>query len=51
MEHFDVIKDDPFKDENYTDSSIGDEKVKIQYFDVWGKLLLKHTKLSHGMVK
>ena len=39
MEHVDVIKDDPFKEENYTDSSFGvidsEKKVKIQYFDVW----------------
>ena len=35
VECFDVIKDDPFKDENYTDSSVGEEKVKIQYFDAW----------------
>ena len=35
MKHVDVIKDDPFKDEKYTDSSIGEKKVKIQYYDVW----------------
>ena len=40
VEHFDVIKDDPFKDEKYTDSSIGEKKVKIQYFDVWENFLI-----------
>ena len=41
MEHIDVIKDDPLKDENYTDSSIGEKKVKIQYFDVCENYLIK----------
>ena len=39
VEHFDVIKDDPFKDENNTDSSFGvidsEKRVKNQYFNVW----------------
>ena len=44
MEYIDVIKDDPFKDENYTDSSFGvidsEKKVKIYYFDVWENYLI-----------
>ena len=40
MEHI----DDPFKDENHTDSSFGvidyEKKVKIQYFDTWENYLI-----------